>query len=401
MSDLYTPAYFPKVIDGLKERFLYKTEFPLKRKGDAKKTISFFESGAFAEETLTGYQLEEAILSLKSETVPESLTRALVKRAGGRILGLLWAVFQYDYKNPNILKVFEGIAKTRGMDKVPNKDGRLIYSRNFCGEPVKAAFQAMQAQGALRKLLPDFGIIPGSPFWRDIVSELILAADKETLRKNFSLLEQFAALAEDINPKVIIHYLDLFDQSGYSTEANKRLVERFGLPPSRKEEGVFKKKLEKDGEAKEIREYDKAFWAGYPAETSEKLILWNKLYMLTTYMDERKSRLFIDEFADDIKDIRYDGENHIVKIIFGDFNVIDDGVSEYSLYCRNPMLSLNVASFSEVDARKSARDFMVERGEDDYMQLFFTGVDKMYVKEMLNILLGKSNDYRNEWETRL
>lgn len=370
---LHKLPHFNEVIDKLPERFFLQEEFPLsKSKEEAAKTGALLDDLNFDPMLLTGSQLEDLIFCLIHRP-SYAVESALSERVSNRILGLIWAYFQYNYDNDNILRVLSYVAKRYTRYQFEADKGQLIFIKGFLTNCLQTPVSlALSGEQNIKEIISKYGVIEKSPYWYDMLTYLFVQSPANILKENFDLLAQYFK-AGSIPETPMIRYLDVLSSESFSQEVNLILVEKLGLP-------------------------DKTdFWQSYPDFIIKKLTDWYKIYNLSVILkpDSKKYKL-LSEYSHAIKDVIYDEENSILKILFGEFNIIDDLSSEnICIFCSNPSQSLKIKSLKQLDIKYSAKDFIVQSLEKEYMYLYFNGLDKMYAKEMLDILLKISEDDRN------
>ncbi|GHU56855.1 hypothetical protein AGMMS49975_21000 [Clostridia bacterium] len=370
---LYKPAYLAEVLEEVTEKFYFKAEFP-KKKRNPDDTLNYIQK--FEGRPLTGYQLEDLILAL-GDKPSDAVVKALSARVTNRIMGLLWAYFQYDYKNVYVLLLLTDISRKYNANLFDISNGHLIFTEDFLTHPIESVLD-MTKNADIREFIKEYGIIENSPYWRDLLTYLFMNSTPDTIRENFGLLYHFINVSEKLPDEVFVHYMESFDALEYSTEVNLLLIQKLGLP------GSFKEGGEKD------------FWEQHSPEIRRKILNWHKLHNMNLHLEQKKFALYTN-YLEDIQEVVFERRNKLLKIMFKLFAIVDNcDDSSVSVYFANPNEVKDVESIDPEVIHVSSKDFMVSKTDDLIMTLSVFGINRMYTKEMLDILLGKATDYRKD-----
>ncbi|MDR1689843.1 MAG: hypothetical protein LBS21_14745 [Clostridiales bacterium] len=373
MSHSYSPSFFPKVIDKLPEAFYIQGEFPLfKNAHDVIKTGELLDEGNYNYALLTGPQLEDLIFCLVYRP-SRAVVDALLARISTRILGLLWAFFQYHHSNEYILELLTEIQRYHTRYEFKENQGQIIFLAGFLNDTIKTPAEiALSGFESLDSLIKKYDIIAGTPYWRDLLTYFFIKSPPALMIKNFDLLYK---LFRDfpIPVSVLLNYLNSLHVEEFSQDVSQTVIEKIGFP----------------GET--------AFWDTYPVIMSLKITDWHKINRMRLVLNAgSKKYKFLSVYAPYMQDVFYNETTGIFMLLFGSFNIADDLTGDnFFIYCRNHITSLALTNLSALSVSHSAKDFMVEGINDEYMSVFLSGLDLMYAKEMFDILLKISDDYRD------
>jgi hypothetical protein len=373
MTYNYSPSYFPKVIDKLPESFYIQGEFPLfKKKRDIMKTGMLLDDGNYNYAKLTGPQLEDLIFCLVYRP-SKAVINALLARVSSRVLGLLWAFFQYHYTNEYILETLAEIERYHTKYEFKENQGQIIFVSGFLKDTIKTPAElALSGYENLKGIIKKYDIIAGTPYWRDLLTYFFIKSTPALMSKNFDLLHM---LFKDfpIPVSALINYLEILHVEEFSQDVSQTIIEKIGFP----------------GET--------IFWDTYPVKMSMKITDWHKINRMRSVLSAgSKKYKFLSVYAPYIQDVYYNEATGIFMLLFGSFNIADDLSGEnFFIYCRNHLSSLALTNLTTLSVSHSAKDFMVEGINDEYMSIFLSGLDLMYAKEMFDILLKISDDYRD------
>ena len=365
MVSAYTPAYFSGVIDKLPDSFFIQGDFPVTRdRAEVLETGKLLNDPNFNAGALTGAQLEDLIFCLVYSP-SKAIYAVLTERVTSRLLGLMWAFFQYNYNNENMIAALSDIEKKHAAGQFDSEKGRIIFEKGFLADPIGLpVLRVLSRKEKFADLITKYDILQDSPYFTDILTRFFIQAPAELIKENFEYLLMLFK-KENIPVTALIRYLDVLNPDEFSPDVGLIITEKLGQP------GISD------------------FWTDYPSAMSQKMIDWGKIYKISmAYKPSSKKFKFLTKYSHRIKDTLLDEDAKIIKIIFGQFNVIDDMKDDNILiFCADPAKSLDVKDIRRIVVQFSAKDYIVRGTQAEYMSINLSGLDKMYADEMFDVLL--------------
>jgi len=365
MAENYNPTYFSNVLEQLPESFFIQGEFPLSRDRDQVfATAALLNDPNFDRASLTGTQLEDLIFCLVYSP-NKSIAEILAERVTSRLMGLLWAFFQYNYKNDNILETLRAIEKKHTKADFEQNQGQIIFEKGFLGDPITLpVVLVIKGRGKFADLISTYEILQDSPYFRDVLTKFFIQAPPTLIKENFEYLTKLFE-SGPIPVMALIRYIDVIMPEEFSPEATQLIVEKLGFPGK------------------------SDFWLDYPQGMAQKIIDWNKIYKISTsYSKGSRKFKFLSKYAHKIKDTALDEDTGILRIMFGQFCVLDDLKDDSVLiFCANPSAAMEVRELRRLIIQYSAKDYIVKGTQAEYMHINLSGLDKMYADELFDVLL--------------
>jgi len=365
MAEAYTPIYFSRAIDEMPDRFFIQGEFPITRnREEVFQTAALLDKPGFNSAGLSGSQLEDLIFCLAARPT-QAITDILTERVTARLLGLMWAFFQYNYDNENISSVFSSIIKKRDKNDFEPKQGQIIFEKGFLtdclGFPIT---QVKAGKAKLTEIITKYEILPDSPYFHDMLTRFFIQSPPQLIKDNFEFLVKLFETGP-IPIMALIRYIDALMPDEYSPEATILITQKIGAP----------------GQSD--------FWLDYPPVMSQKMLDWNKIHKITlAYKPDSRKYKFLTKYTPRINDAIYDEETNVLKILFGQFVIIDDMSDDNAfVFCADPAASLELKDTKRIAIRYTAKDFVVGGVKEDYLRISLAGLDKMYADEMFGVLL--------------
>ena len=330
---------------------------------------------------LTSRQVEELLRRIvkdRSGEYPEILSRSLAARMSKRIIALVWAYFAYDYQNEgmeNAVSIAVRYAEQRGIDTLQAKMLRMAKTGRL---PDVFAQSALSSGLSLKNYFISIELSQESPLAAAVAKSVLLGCGKETLLLNEDWLLRLIVTG-DADTALLKNYIGSLSENEYSVKVNIGILEHIGFPHS-------------PGE-----------WPSFPEELRLKFIRWRFLWELQKFYPHGgvKQRYFV-MYLNYFKDVKVT-ENTVGESVliadFGSFVVVDENnTTDYAfLYEKSAYKRLwddNGAAAGESNTF-DARDFILSHIENDVIRLNFYRFGKLYVKDMLDILLEIVPDTRD------
>lgn len=356
--------YFDNKLEIIPETFFEHNGLASKTAGDVASVIEVLASVGVDYQKLTQENLDDLVLSLTYAPSP-AVAAALVSRVGPRVMSLIWSLFQFDYMNENILGVLAAITKAENYTKFHPHEGQMAFIKGFVQNPLAVLSAVILSRKEPLSAIPQkYGIIADTPFFKDALKRVFACAPPDFIRENHFLIDVIFKDG-DIPIVVLIRYLDVIPPEELSSEICVLITEKLGDPP--------------DGE----------FWKNYPPNIGQKIINWNKIYKLTqAYSSDSKKYKFFGKYSHKLADTQFNPEARIVKLLFGQFTVIDDLSNENEfIFCSDPKASPQLKSLKKMGSLPTAKDYIVKGTQADYFKIELSGFNKEYANEMFDMLL--------------
>jgi hypothetical protein len=216
----------------------------------------------------------------------------------------------------------------------------------------------------LADLIARYEILPESPYYRGMLTRFFIQSPPQLIKGKFEYLVALVG-AGPIPIMALIRYIDALMPDEYSPEATMLIMQKMGAP----------------GQSD--------FWLDYPPVMSQKMSDWNKIHRLTmAYKPGSRKYKFFTKYTTRIKDALFDDETKVLKIIFGQFSVMDDLADDNTfVFCANPAASLELKDTKRLHLQYSAKDYILNGTRVDFLRISLAGLDKMYADEMFDMLL--------------
>jgi hypothetical protein len=327
----------------------------------------------------------DALLLLLPDAADSDLAciqRILAVRSSRRLLDLYWPLFQFHFENRNVVETAKFL-----LDSLDSKSRENQSADNLAlfvsGEGVADFFSELDAEPvpfgifALRKKL-----ILKSPLGISFMEQFFLQCGKDGYLLNTKrLLQVFDSVPPESAEKILVNYLRQLGREEYIFEINMYILERWGAP------------------------FRSADWTGIPMELRRKFADWNSYRLLMLHFTRNMQKLrTLNRVIPYILHIRLENENRFMAADFGDFVIVDDNeLSSYSYLLKKnyyESLSDRITNYGadgikfSADRVPGARNFILDETEENFMQLEYNEVGKLYIMDMLRILLGIDPDLR-------
>jgi hypothetical protein len=328
--------------------------------------------------SLPGRELDSLLLlagAPLSDDDQSLLCSLLAYRSTPRLAGLFWPVWQYRFENP----VANAIARVL-IDNCLPCPPRDNLKRVLDGG-VEKIVAAMREQSAyVRTFLIEQGFLPDSPFGHLLFVRYFSSCGKEGFLLNEKTLASLLPLcSHDEQKGIITRYLSLLPEADYLYRINDLILSLWGGP------------------------YTSSDWQGVSDALRRKFLNWQSLRLLRDHFKTNKRKLsLLSAFIPSFRDIRFYGR--AVVLDFGEFVVADtDETSPFSYYLKKERFGKILPEFEETGDFNSlrkrkklpgAREYILEETEDSFMQLSYEDVGRLYIADMLKILLGAAPDLR-------
>lgn len=387
---LYKPHKLSSALMDISRGFYLPEEFPTRRPSERAERLlarltSMRESDLDAfYPTVSGADLDSLLLLIPNASAEQliGILRILRRRANRRVLRLFWPFFQFNYKNPNVTNAAETI-----LHALPPKDRETQIAENLSlfleGRGFEALLERLKNNVVpLGTFTAREGLVRESPLAQRFCELYFTVCGKEGFLlnpKRFMLLIDKAS--NDVSDAMLINYLRSFDREEFLEDVNMSIIYCRGEP------------------------FGSDDWSDIPQELRRKFADWNSYRLLAGHFtrNKRKLRVLADLIPHIIR-IRLAGKNTYLAADFGDFVIVDvNELSSYSYLIKKSLYERLSKKIEEsgiesvlysMDRVVNARDFIIEEAEDSFMQLEYDELGKLYIKDMINIMLGLTPDLR-------
>lgn len=336
--------------------------------------------------SLTGKELEALIMdfpSLESKEEWDRIGSILTSRFSPRLINLIFNLYQVEYRSEALRFLINKFAEEADRKEQHPELGRFFW--DFGKEEdympgLKTAFREEIFE--LDRLFRIYFIGEDTPFAMEVRRRCLEDAEYPLLLKNTKHLIYLIENAPEgqLIEAVTNHILsfDVLDDAG---EVNRAVLKRLGEP----------------------RQSEK--WDGYSVETKRKFFQWCYCHRLKLHTPDYpvKYKVF-SQYHERIRQC-YALEGTPALVMDFDKAVIADipGRPHSYFYLKDDFdreirkwkeFGYLPSFLKEDEARFSARDYIIENKEDVCILLRYEGVDKLYIKELMDIKLGLVPDYR-------
>ncbi len=382
---------FRNTADEIAKRFFLPAEFAKKPPDNASRDLLHSFAGLDAKKLesrafkLTGKQCEQLLLIAGDDLSDDELAtlyKLIEIRASHRLIVLFWACFQYHHRDVRYLKIAKILVNgaPKSDEDSPEAAG-LALSVGSEG-PSRLADKLMDQQIFISTFIQKERLCDASPFCDEMTTAFFKkcsAAGFLLNEKKFTqlLFERSGQMPDDI----VSNYLDALTETQYFFDVNNMMLERWGNP------------------------YSSADWQEISSELKRKFVNWTSYRKLVMHIKKNKLKIkILADYIPHIRDIHLYRDNRVMVMDFGDFVVVDDcETSPFSYY-------LSAETYTKIRERIEAdempdirrekekiphgRDFIIEEMESDFMQLDYEDVGRLYIRDMLDIVLGIKPDLR-------
>lgn len=319
---------------------------------------------------LSGRQLQELVLCLPDAGEEESeLIRKVTEiRGSGRLLQLLWVLFQYHEESaPVVLVLQQAFAEIR-EERALLRLQPAVLSKETKDRVKLLCDQIAQDGGAIEEFAKKSLLIPDSPFGQRVIGAFFSRCDYSLFETNAVCFCGFLKSAgEEFTQPSIVNYLTQTDRDHTLEEVNTLIYLVFGRP----------------GES--------PFWHQFEGKLVRKIESWYNGKELTRLFRDRTGKLdVLSSYTDYIEELRAD-DNGLCRIRFPKFVLADEHKDDrYSYVILNPAYGMAIEP-EELHGRQKiadAKEFFF--GNDDALiyRLGFFEMHRMYTKDLLDILFG-------------
>jgi len=387
---LYKPQKLSSLLLEMSHSFYLPEEFPARRPNERAEQLlarltSMRESDLDAFSPLVRSADLDSLLLYTPKVTAEQLIgilRVLRRRANRRVLTLFWPFFQFNYKNPNVTSAAQTI-----LDALPPED-----SQSQVAETLSLFLEGRGFEELLDRLKKNIvplstfvareGLVKESPLAHRLYELYFTMCGKDGFLLNPKrFMRLLDTASNDVADEMLINYLRSFEREEYLEGVNLSIIYFRGEPFGSDE------------------------WSDIPQDLRRKFADWNSYRILSVHFahNKRKLRVLADLIQHIIR-IRIAGENTYLIIDFGDFVIVDvNELSSYSYLIKKSLyerLSEKIEKsgiesvINSMDRVVNARDFIIEEAEDSFMQLEYDELGKLYIKDMIDIMLGLAPDLR-------
>lgn len=387
---LYTPVRLNNLLEEIAPRFFLPAEFPEKQPDlhvlDRLYKVADMTGKALENyaATLKSREIESLILILPTadDRAKACILRILDARANRRLLELYWPFFQYHFEDDNVL---EGAKILLG--RLPDKDRSAQQYKNLAlfteGNGFSSLLEKLNSDRvALGLFIVKEQLLAESPLTIRMTELYFYQCQKEGFLLNEKrLLSIFGMTEPDSAKKILINYLTCLDRTEYLFDVNSYIQGRWGEPTQ------------------------SADWSDVPAALRRKFTDWISYRRLYTHFSQNQLKLkILNDYIPYILHIRLRHDGRYMAADFGDFVIVDDNeLSSYSYLLKKSLYeeiseSLEKFSVEYIKLTRSritaARDYIIEEAEDTFMQLEYEDLGRLYIRDMLNIILNLAPDLR-------
>lgn len=375
------------------ERFFSFQEFPTVERsrlpeGVVEEAAEIRESEVdFYSASLSGKELEAMILDfpgLYSKEERERVGAILASRFSPRLINLIFNLYQVQCHSEALRFLIRKFAEEADRRKQFPDEGRFFWNFGKSDDyfpGIKAVFR--ESINDLNELFQRYFIGEETPFAMEIRRICLEDADHELLhhnRKNLIFLIDNGR--EEFLPKAIENHIYSFEILDPSDEVNQAILNRMG----------------------EVSQSEK--WEGYSEDTKKKFRQWCFCHQLKAYTWEATSKYrILSQYYEYVRQSTELENGSAFVIEFDTVVVVDVAGQPHSYFYLKADYDREFRQWQEFGIKPSflledgvkvtARDHIILHQDAACIRLQYDGIDKLYIKELLDVKLGIVPDYHN------
>ena len=380
---MFTANHFNLSLHHLRENLLLPAEFVQRAKREGIDATTRVMTPV-PEESLEGFalslgkeELEGCLLELLSEPNVQrehELLQIMEVRMSARLTRLIWALVQYEYELPAMMKLAALAAQSPSCAEELLK---ILFVKEQ--DLIPAIVDILcQEGGELYPFSLHYALISESPLVQAVAEHFFQQTDEKGFLMNEELfLGLIRTTSEEKFESCLIHYLGLSWSYFSSRKINKTLLHRFGLPD----------------------ESESGMWKDLEPSLRIKFKHWILIDVMEEHfgLDSKKNALF-GKFYEDILSIHFLQDHNIMVLDFGQFGIINLRTMKDQAYLMDKTtLAMELKEIEDEGEPHwlkrrlniEARDVIIEEKSCDILILNIEGVGKLFVEELMEELLRK------------
>lgn len=388
---MYERTQLRNTLKQIGEKFFAFREFPYVERDRLPEGVT--EAAAETEETetdsygalLSGKELEALIIdfpSLEREEDRERIGSVLASRFSPRLINLIFNLYQVEYNSKALRFLIKKFAAEADRRKQYPEQGRFFWDFGKDEDYISGIKTVFREEiYDLDRLFQIYFIGEDTPYALELRRRCLEDAEYPLLYKNAShLIYLIENAPEEFLTGTVENHILLFDVTESSDEVNRAILKRLGEP------GISGK------------------WEAYSEEAKQKFSQWCYCHRLKLHTLEFPTKYkLLSQYREKVcKCYEMEGTQALV-MDFGKAAVVDIPGQPHSYFYLKEDYDREIRKWKEFgyppsflkedEPRISARDHIIENKDDVCILLRYEGIDKLYIKELMDIKLELVPDY--------
>jgi len=389
---MYEKTQLRSALKQIGEKFFAFREFPYVERDRFPEGV--IEAAAEIDETeadsygasLTGKELESLIMdfpTLERGEERERIASVLASRFSPRLINLIFNLYQVEYNSEALRFLIRKFAEEADRRKQYPEPGRFLWDFGKDEDYISGIKTVFREEVYdLDRLFQIYFIGEDTPYALELRRRCLEDAEYPLLYKNARHLIYLVENApEEFLTGAVENHILSSQESEASDEVNNAILKRLGEPGN------------------------SGKWEAYSEEAKRKFSQWCYCHRLKLHTPEFPAKYkVLSQYRENVLQC-YEMEGAQALVMdFGKVAVVDISGQPHSYFYLKEDFDREIRKWKEFgyqpsflkenEPRITARDHIIENKDDVCILLLYEGIDKLYVKELMEIRLELVPDYR-------